>query len=215
MDWSFLRVFSSKTWLRLGVVFAGFVLLVTLFVELADEVREQGTVRFDTAFLEYVNTFSSPLLDTFFIITTHLGGVFTVIAITLSLSVLLWRHHLRRKALFLSVGVGGAALLNLLLKAVFERQRPELWERLVLEQSYSFPSGHAMASSALALCLVVIFWPTRWRWVVIGSAAVYVLVVGFSRLYLGVHYPTDIVAGWLVSATWVIITWLVLGFKKK
>ena len=68
-----------------------------------------------------------------------------------------------------------------------------------------------MLSSALAFSLVVVMWHTRWRWIVTSLAAAYVVSIGFTRLYLGVHYPTDVVAGWCVSAAWVIIVAVVLG----
>jgi len=169
----------------------------------------------DVAILEQVNSFSSPILDTFFVAITQLGSTLAVTAIAAGLTAILWVRHYRRYAALIAISVGGATLLNLLLKAIFERTRPELWERLVIEPSYSFPSGHAMASSALAFSLIVIFWSTKWRWLVVAGSLAYVLVIGFSRLYLGVHYPTDVVAGWLVSAAWVALVALLIGRKKR
>src|SRR3990167_6860759 len=98
-----------------------------------------------------------------------------------------------------------AGLLNFGLKLLFGRSRPELWTHLVTESSYSFPSGHAMLSSALALALVSIFWGTKYRVTVAIGAALYIAMIGFTRLYLGVHYPSDIIAGWCASFAWVII----------
>jgi undecaprenyl-diphosphatase len=127
------------------------------------------------------------------------------------LTVILWLKRRRYAALALAAGVGGAAAMNLVLKYLFERTRPDLWTRLVHETSFSFPSGHAMASSALAFSLIVIFWRTRWRWWIIAAGVLYMVTIGFTRLYLGVHYPTDIIGGWVVSMGWVAIVAAVIS----
>jgi undecaprenyl-diphosphatase len=68
-----------------------------------------------------------------------------------------------------------------------------------------------MASSALAFSLIVIFWRTRWRWWIIAAGVLYMVTIGFTRLYLGVHYPTDIIGGWVVSMGWVAIVAAVIS----
>ena len=195
--------FSRQTLTRLGVAFSVLLLPVFVFVELADEVREGETLPFDQKVLRAINIHASPTLDVLAVTVTQLGGLIGTSVLTLGIAVLLWGRRMRRMATLLITGVAGAAALNLLLKAVFQRDRPHLWERLVTENSHSFPSGHAMASSALAFSLIVIYWPTRWRWPVVFAAGIYVVVIGLTRLYLGVHYPTDILAGWAVSAAWI------------
>ena len=108
------------------------------------------------------------------------------------------------------IGLGGAALLNIILKLLFERVRPDLWEQLVVETSFSFPSGHSMASAALAGVIIYFIIRSRLKvWLkstAIAAAVIYVALVGFSRLYLGVHYPTDVVGGWLVTSLWLLVT---------
>lgn len=209
------QVLPTRTWLRLATAFGTFLVPVFLFVQLADEVQEQETLTFDVAVLEAINNYSSTFLDVLTVVLTQLGGVIGVTVIGIGLALLLWGRRKRRGAVILVIGVGGAALLNLLLKAFFQRDRPDLWERLVVEHSYSFPSGHAMASGALALSLIVIFWRTRWRWPIVSFAALYMVIIGLTRLYLGVHYPTDILAGWMVSAAWVATVAIVLGFGRS
>lgn len=198
-----LTIFSRHTIYRLVVAFVVLLLPIFLFVELAEEVKENETIQLDEAILRAINSFASSELDTAAVIITQLGGIIGTSVLTIGIAVLLWGRAKRRMATLLVTGVAGAGLLNLLLKAVFQRDRPNLWERLVTENTHSFPSGHAMASSALALSLIVIFWPTRWRWLVISIAGLFMAVIGFTRLYLGVHYPSDILAGWVVSAAWV------------
>jgi undecaprenyl-diphosphatase len=109
------------------------------------------------------------------------------------------------KALFVALAIGGVALLNTLLKTLFERPRPDLWEWLVTETSFSFPSGHSVASATLALSIVLLLWNTRWRVLALGGGLTYLAVVGFSRMYLGVHYPSDVLGGWLLACTWVAL----------
>ena len=89
--------------------------------------------------------------------------------------------------------------------------RSDLWERLITETSYSFPSGHAMLSSMLAFAVIAIAWRTRYRLIATIAALLFMVLVSFSRLYLGVHYPTDIVAGWLVSVSWLLVVLAVIN----
>ncbi len=207
-------VFSKATWWKVLVAFVLFIIPAYVFVELAEEVHEKETLLFDEAVLHGVNQLASPGLNVVMMTLTQLGGLWAVLVITAVLVVLLWRKRMRRMSVLLTFGVGGAGLINLILKSIFQRDRPELWELLVIENSYSFPSGHAMASSALAFSLIVIFWPTRWRWLVVAIMGVYTFAIGLTRLYLGVHYPTDVVAGWIVSAMWVAVVMVVLHYRQ-
>lgn len=209
-----LQTLSTPTWRLIVVTFAVLTVPVFAFVQLADEVREQDTLWFDETVLRGVNTLATPWLDAVVAGVTELGGVIGVIVLTAGLGVLLWRRRYRLRTVQLLIGVGGAVLLNVLLKSAFQRDRPELWERIVTENSYSFPSGHAMASSALAFSAIVLLWPTRWRWWAIAGASLYMLVIAFTRLYLGVHYPTDILAGWAVSASWVAAVGGILAYRR-
>ncbi len=209
------QALSTNTWLRLAVTFGLFLLPTYIFIELADEVRDRETLFFDEGILRTVNSFSTPALDTFTVGFTQLGGVQGVFVLTLGIALLLLGRKKRRSAAILVVGVAGAGLLNVFLKSIFQRDRPELWERILTENSFSFPSGHAMASSALALSLIVVFWPTRWRWPVLVGALVYMVGIGLTRLYLGVHYPTDVIAGWIVSAAWVALVMLIVRYRVR
>lgn len=166
------------------------------------------TTSFDEATLLWINQHASPGFDSFFVAYTELGGLIVVTTVSaLLLGYFLYRKRYVR-AFLIAAGVGGAALMNIILKSIFDRPRPDLWEWLVVETHFSFPSGHATASMALAIIVVALLWKTKWRVVSMISAAIYILSIGFSRLYLGVHYPTDILGGWLLGAAW---TFLVIG----
>lgn len=117
-------------------------------------------------------------------------------------------------AAFLSVvAPGGGALLETLTKDLVRRPRPYLWPRSLIEHGYSFPSGHATASMAFFAALTYIVWrlrgPSAGIPCAIISAAI-VLLIGFSRVYLGVHWPTDILGGWTLALGWVALLVLLL-----
>jgi undecaprenyl-diphosphatase len=115
-----------------------------------------------------------------------------------------------REGLFAGISIIGSLLLNVAAKHSFARTRPSLWQSIAPETTYSFPSGHAMGSMTLALVAVLLCWHLRshrgwsWRWPVTLVAAVFVLLVGLSRIYLGVHYPSDILAGWAAASVWTV-----------
>src|SRR5690606_17364220 len=87
------------------------------------------------------------------------------------------------------------------------------WPPLAPETSFSFPSGHAMQSMALATALLVLAWNTRWRWPVLLAGAAFTGIVGLSRVYLGVHFPSDVLAGWCASLAWAV--GLALLFRRR
>ena len=121
---------------------------------------------------------------------------------------------LRRTALLVFVASAGGWLLNSLLKELFQRPRPEVVPHLSEVMSLSFPSGHAMTSAAVYLTLGALrdarSRPAgRRRMYCMGFAMFLAGIVGVTRVYLGVHYPTDVLAGWLVGLSWALLCWLV------
>jgi membrane-associated phospholipid phosphatase len=212
--------YASLRWLKplatpLAIAFVVIGLMAVTFGLLADEVHEGSTQTFDTSILLAINDLSNPVLDRFFTAVTELASVWFVGVVGLSIIAELIKKQRIRLATFTTIALGGSAALNIILKALFQRERPELWQRLIHESSFSFPSGHAMASSVLACCVVLLLWQTTWRWLVICAASLYVITIGISRLYLGVHYPTDIIAGWCVSVSWVLLTYVIVMRLNK
>ena len=189
-----------------------FVILSLLFLWLAKEVRDNETLQFDNSLLLAINSTATAIANSWIVALTDLGGIYGVPVITVGMALLFFIRNRPGRASKLLVIVGGAVVINLLMKAFFERSRPELWDRLVVEHSFSFPSGHAMVSMALAGGVVYALWRTKYRSLSIIIGLIYVLLIGYSRLYLGVHYPTDVLAGWLVGMAWVI---LVVGIFDK
>jgi undecaprenyl-diphosphatase len=117
--------------------------------------------------------------------------------------VLLLRNREHVAAWYFVTCFTGAAMLNQICKHLFARARPDLWVSALPETSFSFPSGHAMNSMAMCAALVIVTWPGKWRNATLAFSTVFVPLVGVSRLYWGVHYPSDIVAGWACAIAWV------------
>ncbi|HZH43048.1 MAG TPA: phosphatase PAP2 family protein [Lysobacter sp.] len=199
-----------RSWLRLTLVFVGVLLPMWAFAELADEIHERETIGFDEPVLLFAREIGTPALDRFFVLVSWIGYAWGVVPFDIALVLLLalWRRY--REAMFAALALGGSGLLNVLTKHVFARERPSLWESIAPETTFSFPSGHAMGSATLAWVLLLLSWPTRWRWPVLLAMATFVLLVGFSRVYLGVHYPSDILAGWAAASTWAVAVYLIV-----
>jgi undecaprenyl-diphosphatase len=181
-----------------------------LFVELADEVHELEAFYFDDPLLWRAHAMAGPALDRFFIFMSAIGYQWGVVPVDIALTAGLLIARRWREATFAGVSFAGSALLNMATKQFFQRDRPTLWESIAPEHTFSFPSGHAMGSATLAMVFVLLCWHTRWRWVAVALAGSFALLVGLSRIYLGVHYPSDILGGWAAGIAWVSGVYLVL-----
>ena len=186
---------------------------VTLFAGLlalgaiAEDVHDQEAIALDALVTPLLHGLSNPTLDFSMRVLTDLGSTLvigTVLLVTLVL--LMWRRH-RREALFLAVSMAGSLALNQSLKLIFHRPRPQLaWAHI--QPDYSFPSGHAMNSLVLyvALALIVwVLWGHRAGLISAVLAFMLALLIGTSRIYLGYHYFTDVVGGFLAGAAWLLI----------
>lgn len=180
-------------------------LMLILFTVLAwQTIFRQATGVFDSAFIWLIRYFASPQLDQMMITITNLGFGFSygvIVFIVVSILVV-FRRWIELQGLALCL-LGGAAL-NELLKQLFERARPDAFH-IVAASGFSFPSGHAMA----ALCfygmvafLVVRKRSCQWRLAGTVGAVLLIAAIGVSRIYLGVHYPSDVVAGYAAGVTW-------------
>lgn len=174
------------------------------FVELAEEVFTGESQRFDRAVLLWIANFPA-WLDGPMRVITALGYYWVVIPLALVSAYGFHRRGYDISAALILISPAGAAVLATVLKIVFGRARPELFDSGYTASFYSFPSGHATVAVAfygtLALLVALRLQGPR-RWAVAAVGIVVVVLIGFSRLYLGVHYPTDIVAGYLAAAIW-------------
>jgi undecaprenyl-diphosphatase len=189
---------------RLVVAFACIALPLWLFGELAEDVIEGEPFGFDEPLLRLAHAASGPEADAVFLALSAVGFGWGVIPVDIALVLGLSLRRRFREATFAALALGGSALLNIVAKHSFRRDRPALWESIAPESTYSFPSGHAMGSATLACTLVALAWHTRLRAPALVLAIPFVAGVGLSRVYLGVHYPSDIVAGWTAALAWTI-----------
>jgi undecaprenyl-diphosphatase len=144
---------------------------------------------------------------------TALGSTIVLALVTLATVLFLLLIRKSREALFVFLAVGGGQLLSSLLKLGVDRPRPDLVSHLVHVQTLSFPSGHAMMSAVtyltLGSILARIVPGSAARIYVLGLAVLISLVVGASRVYLGVHWPSDVLAGWCAGFAWAMLCWLI------
>lgn len=195
---------------RLVLLFLCLLVPLWVFVELADEVHELEDFYVDDALLWQAHAMAGPALDRFFIFISAIGYQWGVVPVDIALTIGLLIAKRWREATFAGVSFAGSALLNMATKQFFQRDRPTLWESIAPEHTFSFPSGHAMGSATLAMVVVLLCWHTRWRWLAVALAGSFALLVGASRIYLGVHYPSDILGGFAAGIAWVSGVYLVL-----
>lgn len=191
------------------------VAALTLFLIIAFAVSSGYTLGFDTTVIAAVEHLRTPALTAILLVLTTTGGPVGVGVITTLLSILLLRKRGYHQLVFVLGSVLGALALFPVLKLFFERSRPSIVPHLVVEQAHSFPSGHALMSAVLAITVCVILYHTRWRRWAIGASIVCIVVVGFTRLYLGVHYPSDLVAGWCLAVVCASVVYIVTYRKWK
>jgi len=205
-----LTAFLWRLWRRHRWSLPLSIAAVLCFVRLASEMQEGEVDAFDKLLQGIVNVRRGSL-DTLMLACTRWGGALPMTVVSAGIVLLLLLVHRAKEARYLAFGVGGGLLLNLLLKELFHRARPgaELVYLLPSLSSLSFPSGHTMGTTSvvgsLAVILHVVKAPraVRLAATLIGSAAI--VGVGLSRVYLGAHYPSDVLGGFLAAAAWVCV----------
>ena len=195
--------------LLLTIRVAGFLLAALglwLFSAIADEILDKESFTFDKEILLTLRELHTPVLDKVMLGFTFLGEPVILLIVCLVIGTWLLIRGQRSQATILIIAAGGAVALNNLLKVLFGRARPMLWERVVDVGQYSFPSGHAMISMVIFGTIGYLLsskFPL-WRIGIISLTILLVTGIGLSRLYLGVHWPTDIVAGYAAGLVWLI-----------
>ena len=183
----------------------GAILFLFLFSWLAHEVFAGATVRFDSSVRGWVHQFASPEVTRAMFAISWMGARGLLLLFLISIVVFLV-FRWRRAALWLLLSVAGADVLTLTLKYSFHRQRPAAFFG-VDPRSYSFPSGHSLASFCFYLVLAGLLSSrvrsTSFRVAIWIAASLLVAAIGLSRIYLGVHYPSDVIGGYLAAAVWV------------
>lgn len=174
-----------------------------------------ATARFDDLGLHWLHVHATPSLEAAARWLAQAGYGRGVLPFDALLALALLARRRRRDAAFAVVALGGGLLLNKALKLAFARPRPVLeWPVGAVPASFAFPSGHAMATAALAATLALLAWPSRRRWPVIAIAWGFALLVGVSRVLLGAHHPSDVIAGWAMGVAWPALSWTAFRSAK-
>src|ERR1700704_6210722 len=213
------RVSSVEKWTLSGFVMAA--LLVLSFALLASEVAEGETRAFDERILLLFRTpgdlsrpIGPPWLKEAMRDITALGGTSVLTIVVVGVAGFLAVSGLRHAAVMVLASVLGGVLLSNSLKAGFSRARPDLVPHDTVIYTASFPSGHATLSAVVYLTLGALLCRTQSsvavKAYILSVAAFLTMIVGVSRVYLGVHWPTDVIAGWLLGGTWALLCWFVM-----
>ena len=175
---------------------------VTVFGKIAEDVHERETTGFDRAVSLGFHRLDSPAMDAIMRAFTFLGSFPAIATVVLAAVIVCLRNRDRRGAAFVAGVAAFEELLNLALKETFRRARPSLFEEIATLHSYSFPSGHAMTAAATYGAIAVLVARTRAdRAAAAYAISIWVaLLIGASRVYLGVHWITDVLAGWSAGA---------------
>jgi undecaprenyl-diphosphatase len=193
-------------WLTIAFVVAALGLFG--FAELAQNMAAGATRGMDESILRWMDAHATARLTSIAIDVTNLGGWLTMTVMGLLVSVFLWIHGQRRAVALLWIGLLGTVFLNDLLKGLFGRTRPAVfeWRTASRPSGYSFPSGHALnitvAYTLFAFLVARLEATHALRVVTFVVAAAIIVGVATSRVYLGVHYPSDVIAGILVGFAW-------------
>jgi membrane-associated phospholipid phosphatase len=192
------------------------LLIIYLVAEISDEVLEQEAFAFDRTILLWIHSFANPTLDRIMHLFTSLNNPDLVsIVAGVALILLLWKRCYSEAKIF-AIDCAGGVILSYGLKSVFGKIRPNLWQSAIEEVSYSYPSGHALGSTVLYGFLAYLF-ATRFpqfSGLIYLLAVVLIGVIGLSRLYLGVHWPTDILGGYGIGFLWLTFCITMLKLQK-
>jgi undecaprenyl-diphosphatase len=198
-----LKVLTSYYAISLGVA----LLFAGVFAWLAQEVLESEFSRINTAVLLAIHRHTSDTFTTLAFAFTDLGSVGGVTVIGAILSFALWRSKRYVDLGTFAAVLVGAATMIFTLKLIFHQIRPTVFPPLAIEKNYSFPSGHSMISFSFwgffAWWIISIHPRQPWRWFLAAFGLAIAACVGLSRLYLGVHWPTDVIGGMLLAFAWI------------
>lgn len=204
MGRALLRLWTSLKPLELWLVF---FLGLVVFLALAEDVYEREGFSFDAPLLTLFHQLRRPFWDRWALALTHSASASLIPPVAL-LAVALG-YVLRLPWLRFALGFGGSVLFTFAAKLFFARTRPHLFPQIRPESDFSFPSGHTVASLALVLGLYFLLrsrYPQAAWLLVLGLP--WAIMVGLSRVYLQVHYPSDVLAGWALVTAWTLWVWL-------
>jgi len=196
----------SALLLLLGLLMSTLTML--LMAKVHEEIAQPFLEHVDRQLMQVIHAHNTPALTRLAFTLSFIGSPTALIPGVALSAIVLWALKLRRDAVLLVTAIGGAALLDTILKLHFRRIRPTVPWALVTEHSFSFPSGHSVGAVVLYGTITYLIWSHlhdfKQRAVVIVLALLLIAGIGASRVYIGVHYPTDVAAGYLVGLLWLL-----------
>lgn len=189
----------------LFLVWVSLPLVVITFLIVAVLEHPKGLF-WDLPIMLGIHSLTGTQLDIFAARLTLLGIEAGVLPAAAVIGLILSVQKKWRQLQYLAITVLGTILLNYATKLIFHRSRPYLWDSFYPKPyDYAFPSGHAMYSMMFVVMLGVLAWKTPWYKVVLILGGLFVLAIAWTRIYLGVHYPSDILAGWMIGIAWAML----------
>lgn len=194
-------------YLLIFLSFVVFIIGINLFVELTEEVQGENIEHFDQSVTDYVTSFRTPGLNSAFQFITDLGDFHAYLIMTIAVGIFFFFKLKNKKFILQLIGVVILSfLVNLALKEFFDRARPTL-EHMVVVKTLSYPSGHAMSAMSYYGFLIYLSFHikmNKWlRTFLTLLFSVLIFLIGLSRVYLGVHFPSDVVGGFIGGLIWV------------
>lgn len=190
-------ILNNKRWIVLSI-------LIVIFVMIAEDVFENELFQSDFIIYDFLVAHRTPFLTSLFKCITHFGGAIVLLSITVLCSIFIKK---KKYKYIIPINLGLIVCLNIVLKNFFERPRPDNF-RIIEETGFSFPSGHSMASMAFYGYLIYLIFKNvknkKWRNILCIFLGIFVFLIGFSRIYLGVHYTSDVIAGFCFSMVYLI-----------
>jgi membrane-associated phospholipid phosphatase len=182
---------------------------IYIFIRLSSDLMEKGPFLFDQKVIDTVRLYASPVMDRFMLFITEMGSTFMLglLLVISMISLFVKRKNLWGMIIYF-ITVAGGGLLNLWLKSFFERERPNV-NRIIEADGFSFPSGHSMGSMTYYGFLGYLVIRSKYKplsklgWVILFGLVI--LLIGISRIYLGVHYPSDVLAGYMAGSVWLVL----------
>ncbi|WP_307151920.1 phosphatase PAP2 family protein [Robertmurraya andreesenii] len=195
-------------------------MFIIIFSLIAYLMEIEKLISFDSLIIAFVQGFETEFLTAIMKFFSFIGSTVSVIIISIGSALYLYyvlRH--RRELILLAITMIGSTLLNILLKSIFQRARPEI-NQIVFEEGFSFPSGHSMAAFSLYGILTFLLWrhiKTRiGRGLLLTINSLMILLIGLSRIYLGVHYPSDVIAAYAASGFWLFtVIWFFQWVQER
>lgn len=202
----------------MGIIVFLLSLCIIAFIVIANELQKDALVQFDRTIISFVQGNISPFLTRVMEGFTFLGSVKWVGAAVVLIALVLFAKRKWSLGLFILLSTGVGTLFNVILKNIFKRQRPEI-HRIISESGYSFPSGHSTGAFIFygSIAYLILHYTNKRGWQLLGVIiiALLILAIGLSRIYLGVHYPSDVIGGYSAGGVWLIICILVFRYYEN